>query len=335
MSTSLLALVPVALLFIVSGLCFVGCILNTEGYGVGDEKPKPFTTYTNDDILANPDCIAYWPLNDSTMQTTAIDAAGKAKGDPHNGEYKSKDTHPTLFPCPAFTVDPAGPLDSAFAPGDLTIGAPGIVPGDTNSPFNDPNAPTSAMNANGGFVTVPANSVVNPGTFTVECWVRPEWDVTASPAYRTIIDSRNQGGGLFFGFVIFVNQGGEWEAQLGGTGAGNFAIVPGGSAALSAASHVVLTCDGTKAALFINGAEAGSASLPGGSSFAPNTAAPLVIGVGAPYLPERTQPSDNNFFPLLPFNGTIQCVAIYNVVLDASVIETHFNHGSGKPDPAG
>ncbi len=34
----------------------------------------------------------------------------------------------------------------------------------------------------------------------------------------------------------------------------------------------------------------------------------------------RTQPSDNNFFPLLPFNGTIQDVAIYKAVLSNTTI---------------
>jgi hypothetical protein len=345
MTASLLVFVSVALLVLVSGFCFVGCVLNTHGTGVDpnkpdpenpnpNPKPKPYTKYSDDDVINNPSCIAYWPLNDSGplnasgSQNVAIDAGGKAKNNAHNGEYRSNVTHPGLFPCPQYTLDPAGPVDSALAPGDLTLEVPGIVPGDTNPPYDDPDNRTTAMTVNGGFVIVPPNSVVNPSTFTVEAWVLPGWGM-APPAYRTIIDSRDQGGGQFFGFVIFVNESGNWEAQLGGTGNGNYAIVPGGSASLSDATYVALTCNGTKATLFVNGTEAGSASLPAGSSFAPNTVKPLVIGVGAPYLTDRMNSVGDNFFPLLPFNGTIQCVAIYDSVLSATDIETHYDHGKG------
>ncbi len=324
MTASLLVLVPVALLVIISGFCFVGCVFDSHGLG------QSFTTYSDTDILANPSCVAYWPLSDSPGQSTALDVVGKALGNPHNGTYKSVLTDPALFPCPAFTLDPSGPVDSAFAPGTLTIGAPGIVQGDTLPPHDGKNPIlTTAMLCNGGFVTVPANSVVNPGVFTVECWARPEWTAAAAPAFRTVVDSRNQGGGQFFGFVIFVNEAGNWEAQLGGTGSGNFLVVTAGTATLQAATHVVLTCDGTNAAVFIDGAPAASGSFATGA-FAPNTVAPLVIGVGAPYLPSRTQPSDNNFFPLLPFNGTIQDVAIYKAVLSNTTISGHAANGKGN-----
>jgi hypothetical protein len=330
MTATLLLFVSVALLALVSGVCFVGCVLDTSGLGLG------FTTYSDDDVIKNPDCVAFWPLSDSPGQTTALDVVGKAKMNPHNGSYfsvaSSDPTIKNLFPCPQFTVDPAGPLDSAFAPGTLTIGAPGIVTGDTLPP-HDPKNPisTTCMQADGGFVAVPFNSTVNPASaFTIEAWVLPGWDANAPQAYRTVIDSRSQGGGLFFGYVIFVNETGLWEAQLGGTGNGNFVIVTAGAASLTIATHVVLTCDGTNAALFINGTQAASKALPAGSSFAPNTTADLSIGVGMPYLPHRTKPSDNDFFPLLPFNGKIQDVAIYNVVLGDITIKNHSEHGKGN-----
>jgi hypothetical protein len=347
MTASLLVFVPVALFALIGAFCFVGCVLNTHGTGVDpnkpdpdnpdpDPKPVPFTKYSDEDVIGNPSCVAYWPLNDSSGQNVAFDVGGKAKGNEHDGEYRSNVTHPGLFPCPVYTLDPAGPLDSAFAPGDLTLEVPGIVAGDTNPPYDDPDNRTAAMSVNGGFVIVQPNSVVNPSKFTVEAWALPAWDSMAAPAYRTIIDSRNQGGGLFFGFVIFVNENGNWEAQLGGTGNGSYAIVPGTTASLTDATYVALTCDGSKAKLFVNGEEKGSASLPAGSSFAPNTVKPLVIGVGVPYLDDRMNSVGDNFFPLLPFNGTIQCVAIYNAVLSDDDIKKHFDDGSGKTTvPAG
>jgi hypothetical protein len=325
MTTTLLLFMPVALFVLIGGFCFVGCTFDSSGLGLD------FTQYSDLDIIPNPDCVAYWQLSDSPGQTLALDVVGKAKGDPHHGEYKSKTTHPALFPCPDFQLDPSTPVDSAFAPGDLTIGAPGIVTGDTLPP-HDPKNPTSTtcMKTDGGFVTVPVNSVINPpSAFSIEFWALPEWDTMAKPALRTVIDSRNQGGGQFFGFAVWVNEAGNWEAQVGGTGNGNVIQFAAGAASLSVASHVVLTCDGTNAALFINGTQGGTASLPAGVSYAPNTAAPLVIGVGTPYLPERTSPSENNFFPLLPFKGKIQDVAIYKAVLSNSTIMAHSQHGKG------
>lgn len=332
MTASVFVFVPVALLALVAVFYFVGCVFHTEGI-----PGPPFTTYSNTDVIGNPSCVAYWPLSDSPGQDTALDVVGTAKGNPHNGTYfsvASKDPAvQNLFPCPAFTLDPSGPVDSAFAPGTLTIGAPGIVLGDAVQPLNNPAAITTAMQCNGGFVSVPVNSVVNQASaFTIEFWARPEWDAMAAPAFRAVIDSRSQGGGLFFGFAIWVNEDGNWQAQLGATGNGNFIEVTAGPAPLSAATHVVLTFDGTSgvAALFINGTQASpSVPLPPGTSFAPNTTAPLVIGVGTPYLPPRTQPSDNNFFPLLPFNGTIQDVAIYSEVLNDEVINIHALNGQG------
>jgi hypothetical protein len=45
----------------------------------------------------------------------------------------------------------------------------------------------------------------------------------------------------------------------------------------------------------------------------------LYIGQGRPDLPT----------PLFPFNGSIQDVAFYNVVLDNQTIQTHYLNGSG------
>ena len=82
-SNLLLMLLPVALLFVVSGLCFVGCALNTKGV------PPDFTTYQDSDVLANPNCIAFWPLNEGSG-TLAEDTKGKQLGNEHDGTYHDK-----------------------------------------------------------------------------------------------------------------------------------------------------------------------------------------------------------------------------------------------------
>lgn len=70
-----------------------------------------------------------------------------------------------------------------------------------------------------------------------------------------------------------------------------------------------------------------------GSSYSPNTTEPLIIGAGFGYLDDRVDGMPDSAFPLVPFNGTIQDVAIYDVVLDNSVINAHFYHGNGKEVP--
>ncbi len=337
MSTSLLVLLPVALLFIVSGLCFVGCILNTEGYGFGDPKPDPETRppskYSDTDVIGNKNSVAYWPLSepsppDDSVKLTADDAVGT-----NDGEYKHKSNAGNLyFPCPIFPIVP-GVIDSAPALGSLSLGTESIVPGDSVQPGNDPNILTTGMQVNGAFVTVPAASAINPPVFTVEAWVRPEWD-EAEVASRAIVTSQSSDAGTH-GFILWVNNAGNFQAIINdGTSSGS-ATVTAGKATPNTITHLVLTFDGANASIFTDGALSGGPSpLPAGSSYSPNTTEPLIIGAGFGYLDDRVSGMPASAFPLVPFNGTIQNVAIYNAVLDASVIMTHFNHGNAKEDPA-
>ena len=199
-------------------------------------------------------------------------------------------------------------------------------------PGNDPNILTTGMQCDGGFVTVPANNVTNPpGPFTVECWVRPEWTKNDPAAYRMVIEGRNvqAAGPVFTGYCIDVNEAGEWEAQVAGDGQPQFTLIKSIAADLGTTSHVVLTCDGTSASLFINGLGP-SSGKPLGATFAPNTTGPMIIGAGSPWTPPRMNSTGDFFFPIFPFKGTIQSVAIYKKVLSDSEIFTHFQDGSGK-----
>jgi hypothetical protein len=192
------------------------------------------------------------------------------------------------------------------------------------------------MQIDGGFVTVPFSSDINsPSIFTIECWVRAEWDASP-PAYRMIIDSRDTVGGMAHGYAIGVNNSGNWEALINvsdGTGV----TVAGGVATLSAATHVVLTFDGKTALIFINGTQASVPTVvPVGTTYSPNTTSPFIIGAGLPWLPPRMPGGPDLSFPLLTFKGTIQDVAFYNTVLSNEDITKHFNDGSGKTTvPAG
>ncbi len=324
MTASLFVFVPVALLALIGGFCFVGCVLNTKGTHADDPPPvppKPFTTYSKD-VADNANCVAYWPLSDTFVPSDpakriAHDVVGQA-----DGAFKSIDTDPALFPCPAANLS-AG-VDTAFAPGTLMLGVPGIVKGDAVQPLNDPAVLTTAMQCDGGFVSVNFTSVVNPpAPFTIELWAMLGLAPNDPAAMRTVIESRDAAGG----FAIRVNNTGNWEGVLDVSGMAA-PVVFTGAKATSAATHVVLTYDGANAALFTDGTRTSQVtSAPG---FVRNTTMQLAIGVGATALPPRTQPSDVKFFPLVPFKGTIQDVAIYNTVLDDTTIKIHAEHGKGN-----
>jgi hypothetical protein len=336
MTASLLLFVPIALLVLISGFCFVGCAFDSHGTGVDpnkpdpDPKPVPFTKYSDDDVIGNSSAVAYWRLNEAAATATkpVISAIAKDFVGSNDGNYTDAVNAPDLFPCPGFPIAPG--VDTAAALGTLTLGAESIVPGDA-----EPDLQTG-MQTDGAFVAVPLNAVVNPPPpFTVECWVRREWSDSAGAAFRMVIDSRDATGGAFTGFCIDVNEDGNWEAELGTVGATAFVVVTAGPAVQMTATHVVLTVDATNTAtLFINGDSTAPKSL--GAAFAANKTQPLIIGAGLHWLPLRSMGGPDASFPLVPFKGTIQDVAIYDDVLDPGTISKHSNDGSGKTTvPAG
>lgn len=61
----------------------------------------------------------------------------------------------------------------------------------------------------------------------------------------------------------------------------------------------------------------------------------LIIGAGFRFLASRTAADEVVAFPLIPFNGTIQNVAIYNAVLAETVIKQHTDDGNAVVPPQG
>jgi hypothetical protein len=185
------------------------------------------------------------------------------------------------------------------------------------------------MQVNGGFVTVDSNKTCNPDVFTVECWVQPEWGANDPPATRQFIDSRGIVGANIFGYGLRVDQNGNWGAEIGSSD-GNFVQFVADKAQLNVPTHVVLTFDGTNAAIFTGGVQTGLQT--GIAGFVPNTASPLVIGVAGSFATPRTTGAVEPpaLFPFLPFNGKIQDVAIYNEVLNDETIQIHAMNGMGQ-----
>lgn len=323
-------IVAISLLALLSGLGFVGCVLDTSGYGYDPDNPEKPTQYTDysKDVTNDPSVVAYWPLN----EPSPADASGKiachdAVGS-NDGEYKHKGNDANFFPIPGFNINPA--TDSAAATGFLGLGAVSLVAGDAKN--GDPNDLQTGMQTDGAFVTVPFSGVVNPPKFTVEAWVRPEWNEDQL-AYRAIVDSRDNVGGQIHGFVLWSNENHHWEAAMADVNNNFLFATDPDTVLLGQPAYLAFTFDGVNAALFVNGVKK-SAPMALGAAYSPNTTETLVIGGGEPWLPDRVGGVGDQFFPIFPFSGTIQDVAIYNDVLSDDTIKTRFEHGSGKTESA-
>jgi hypothetical protein len=313
-------------------LCFVGCGLSTHG------TSEPFFTYTGTTILLNPAIIAYWPLFEAKDTDPAAELISG-----NNGNYIDPTTAPTLYPWPAYTLqNPPGPdVLSADAPGDIAFAQPGIVKGDAVQLSNQP-APACVV-VNGCYVEVPFNVKFIPLTsFTVEAWVRVDWDENATHANRFVLDSRDLNPGT--GFALFANaednQPGvyRWAGMIGngGSGAAGFTVAPSDELTITLSTagtpagpvYLALTYEAPSQTLtlYVNGDQQGKVTS---AVYVPNSTQPLWIGAAAPYVPRRPQPAGVVASPLFPFVGAMQDVAIYSAALTSDVILLHFHNGSG------
>jgi hypothetical protein len=330
MSASLIVLVPLVLLGVVATLCFVGCVLPTTGL-----PSTPFTTYRST-VRDTGSLVAFWPLDDAANSAKAAEPQSGFVGD-----YVTMDNNKDQFP------DPSLPNISAPAPGKLAWGQPGIVAGDCIGGL--PNNPTPCIVVNGGYVSVPQHVELNPASFTVEAWVRVDWNntdmVNFPPAFRAVVDSRAFTPGNATGFALFATPDNKWAIAVGGGAVGQ-QIITGDAVAFDGKPvYLAATFDGATQTLtlFVNGMRSGM-QIPG-IAYVPNTTSPLFIGSGAPSGILRPPPPmmpptpPDQTAPLFPFVGAIEDVAIYNVALPSGtmnandVIFTHAQNGNGTSVP--
>ena len=292
MSASLLVLIPPAVLAAVLLLCFVGCTNEYRPFDV--LRPS---NYSTDTILPTPGLVAYWPLGEMPGETTAVDLKGG-----HDGEYV-KDQ---VFPAEA---------QGAYADGTLVLGSPGIVLHDTVAP-HDANSPRSTcMWTDGGYVSVDDFAAFNPTkAFTLEAWVSVASSAGTTPAFRTVIASLESVGG-FKGFVLLATPDNQWAALIGNGTDLNTQATGGGTLMVETTYHLVATYDGADLTLYVNGAP----NPPKPADYHPAAANPLYIGASRPDLPQ----------PHFPFNGNIQCVAVYDMALGAATVLQHYQSGIG------
>ena len=332
MSASLIVLLPVVLLGIVGLFCFVGCGLHTHGLLTS------FRDYSGTTVLGNSAIAAYWPLREASDSVPAADLAPN----PDNGQYIDPSTLPSIYSWPKSSVGnaPLPDILSAAAPGSIAFAQPGIVTGDGAA--DDTSAAAPCLVVNGCYVNVPLASKVNPATsFTLEAWVRVDWDKSAPHAWRAVLDARDINPGTGFAIIATADDNApgvyHWTAFVGngGTDAAGFTTaasadpitlnVPTGATTY----YLAVTYDGPSQTLtlYVDGLQSGPQVTP--AVYVPNTTSPLWIGAGVPYVPLRPQAAGVLGGPLFPFVGALQDIAIYSTALTPDVVMMHLNNGNG------
>ena len=308
MSATLVLLFLIGMAAIVWSACFVGCNLTHAG------PPPPVTRFDQyqNTVLTTPGLVAFWPLNDTDRSSMVAADLGPNH---FNGTY-------TLGPIvTAFDAT----LQSDISPGGYTLGEGNIVAGDGVSTGGGPAVPNRCVYFNGGYVSVPYHPELGPpmpGNFTLEAWVVPNWsDADTHHSQRAVVVSADVASSA--GFALVATPENLWSFQIG-IGSGYPAATIGNNQTIVQGSlyFLVVTYDGTTLNLWVNPADT---TQPPDASIAASGYVPVpspvlfYIGQGRPDLP----------LPRFPFNGRIQDVAFYNVVLDNQTIETHYMNGLG------
>jgi hypothetical protein len=341
MSTTLFFLVPIGMLAVVWSVCFVGCVFQTGGL----EPP-----YSNA-ILAEASLVAYWPLSDfpnspppagapalppPPQGSTGLGTAQDLSGNNHNGSYinppiyQSGTTFLTTMGNPPVDLNPT-----------LNLHQASIVPGDAFAQGSK-NLP-ACVDFEGGYVSIPWAPNSPPLTdFTFEAWVAPRWTVTG---FNWVVFAARGNNGT--GFAVSINPQNQWQLTTG-DGTTVLAVNTMVPAAVNGTlTYVAVTFESATQvlSLWINPASDSDSNTPPPPTAAwppsPATTTPYVaidptqpvtffIGAGDNQNAQTPRTQDRGpGAPLVPFQGLIQSVALYNTALDPSDLASHFQNGAG------
>jgi hypothetical protein len=340
MSTTLFFLVPIVMLSVVWSLCFVGVCLPTTGL--------PSTPYSNT-ILNEVSLVAYWPLSDllntplptgapalpppptgSTGLGTAVDFTKKN----HNGTYI---VPPLYITGTTFLTTPGNPpVDHNPA---LNLNQTSIVPGDGLAQGSK-NLP-ACVDFEGGYVSIPwlAGSP-SLAEFTFEAWVKPKWNSTVFN--WDVFSARTKMGTGFVIHINAINGQNHWVLNIGdGTELQVFdtnvqAAVDG---SLTYVAVTFASTNGTTGtlSLWINPASDDTSTPPTANftqtvtyaAIDQTVAVTFFIGAGDNEDAQTPRTQDGGAgAPLVPFQGFIQSVALYNSALQPSDLASHFADGA-------
>jgi hypothetical protein len=339
MSTTLFFLVPIGMLAVVWSVCFVGCAFHTGGLAA---------PYSNT-ILAEQSLVAYWPLSDfpnspppagapalppPPQGSTGVGTALDLSGNNHNGSYinppiyQSGTTFLTTMGNPPVDLNPT-----------LNLHQASIVPGDAFA-SGSKNLP-ACVDFEGGYVNIPWAANSPPLTdFTLEAWIKPRWTVTG---FVWVVFAARTATATGTGFAITINEQNQWQLAVGNGTAFTTVNTMVPAAVNGALTYVAVTFQSATQvlSLWINPASDTDSNTPPPPTAAfttqttyvaidPTQALTFFIGAGDNQNAQtpRTQAGGPGA-PLLPFQGLIQSVALYNTALDPADLASHFENGAG------
>jgi hypothetical protein len=333
MSTTLFFLVPIGMLAVVWSVCFVGCVLQTHGLA------QPYSN----NILAEPSIIAYWPLSDfpnsqlpagapalppPPQGSTGVGIAADLSGKNHNGSYINPPAYMPGATIPQIGSNPTLNLQQgSIVPGDA------FASGSKNLPFS--------VDFEGGYVSIPwAPNSPALSDFTLEAWIKPKWNVTG---FVWVLFAARTSAATGTGFAIYINQQNQWEFTIGNGTAPMVVSTMVPAAVNGALTYVAVTFQSATQVLSLWINPASDTPTPPTAAWPPSpaTITPYVaidptqpvtffIGAGDNQNAQTPRTQDGGpGAPLLPFQGLIQSVALYNTALDPTDLASHFQDGAG------
>jgi hypothetical protein len=307
---------------VVWSLCFVGCVLPTSGL--------PGPPYSNT-ILAEASLIAYWPLSDLAgaapappQGSTSLGIAADLSGNGHPGTYINPPAYMAGATIPQIVTNPT-----------LNLHQASIVPGDAFA-AGSKNLP-ACVDFEGGYVSIPWAANSPPLTeFTLEAWIKPKWTVTG---FNWAVFSAHTGTGR--GFSLFINDQNQWQLSVGnGTTFTPFNTMAPAPVNPSSTTYVAMTFESTGGttgtlSLWINPSSDDTSVAPTATfstqttyvAVDPTQPVTFFIGAGDNQNAPRTQAGGPGA-PLVPFQGLIQSVALYNSALEPTDLASHFADGA-------
>jgi hypothetical protein len=326
MSTMLFFLVPIGMLAVVWSLCFVGACFPTGGL--------PGPPYSNT-ILAEASLVAYWPLSDlpgpapaPPQGSTSVGTAADLSGNGHAGTYINPPAYVSGTTIPQIGTNPT-----------LNLHQASIVPGDAFA-AGSKNLP-ACVDFEGGYVSIPWAPNSPPLTdFTLEAWIKPKWTVTG---FFWVVFAARTATATGTGFVVFINDQNQWGINIGNGAAITMVNTMVPAAVNGALTYVAVTFDSATQvlSLWINPGSDTSAAPPPAWPPSPATTStyvavdptqPVTFFIGAGDNQDAQTPrtqAGGAGAPLLPFQGLIQSVALYNTALDPNDLASHFENGVG------
>ena len=172
-----------------------------------------------------------------------------------------------------------------------------------------PSNALSFNSSNSQRVDVPYNAALNPGTLTIEAWVRPEVLPPNGVWVSGVVGNRD-GSNLssLKGFILGFDLTGKWFIYIGYGGNSWQAITSVSNVVLNQWSHIAATYDGTNFKLYVNGVLEGTLA----TGFVPNPSYPFTIG----------SYNDGSSYYV---TGKIDEVRLWNIALPQTTIQANMH----------